>query len=255
MKKLFFICYSSALLLIVSPACAQIVNIESARMQSDTTGWMGGGALGLSLRQSVQKVFGFDAEAHLQYKTPTDRSLWLILADVGFLKGGGIKYFSNRFGHIRYNYKVNNWLRWEAFTQLLNNVITQIHTRFLLGTGPRFRVIKNNIIRMYAATLVMYEREKEITDPPVRHSDIRSSSYVSFTLTPRDNIELISTTFFQPLFSDFNDYRILNQAVFKVKMTKHFSLSVKWDYLFDRFPAGEAPKETYSLSTGITVEL
>jgi Protein of unknown function, DUF481 len=257
MKKYFSLCFCWAMLCAAFPAASQIINIESARMQSDTVGWMGGGSAGLALRQSTQKVFGFDAEAHLQYKTKKDKGLWLILGNVGFLKGGGQKYFSNRFAHLRYNYKVNDWLRWEAFSQVLNNQITQIHTRFLVGTGPRFKLVKNNILRLYAASLVMYEREKEITDPVVRHNDIRNSSYISFTYTPKanSNVELISTTFYQPLFRKFSDYRILNQVTFKVKASKHFALSVKWDYLYDRFPAGNAPRTTYNLLTGIDVDL
>ena len=255
MKKYFFIFYCLAFMGTAFPSAAQIVNVESARMQSDTVGWMGGAGLGMTLRQSTQKVFGINAEAHLQYKTKKDKGLWLILGSVGFLKGGGLNYVSDRFAHLRYNYKVNDWLRWEVFGQVLNNVITQIHTRFLVGTGPRFKIVKNNILRLYAASLVMYEREKEITDPVVRHKDIRSSSYISFTFTPRENIELISTTFFQPRFNQFSDYRILNEATFKVKASKHFSVSMRWEFLYDRFPAGTSPTTTYNLSTGIQAEL
>jgi hypothetical protein len=49
----------------------------------------------------------------------------------------------------------------------------------------------------------------------------------------------------------FSDYRILNQAVLRVKASPHFALSVKWNYLHDRFPAGVAPRSPYTFSTGI----
>ncbi len=254
--KHYILIFSCAIILGTAlQTSAQIVNVESARMQSDTVGWMGGAGLAMSLSQQKVRVFGLNAEAHLQYKTTRDKGLWLLLGNVGFLNGGGFKYINNRFGHLRYNYKVNEWLRWEAFTQILNNVITQINTRFLVGTGPRFKISKSKALRLYAASLVMYEREKELTDPAIIHDDIRSSSYISFTFTPTSNIELISTTFFQPLFNDISDYRLLNQATLKVKATEHFSLSVKWDYLYDRYPAGTAPRTTFNLMTGIDVEL
>ena len=255
MKKVLLLLIIAALTIVTVPVNGQIVNIESARMQSDSTGWLGGGGLSLTARQATHSVFGFDAEAHLQYKTKSDKSLWLVLASAGFLRGGGERYFNNRFAHLRYNYKVNAWLRWEVFTQILNNVITQIHTRFLVGTGPRFKLLKTKYVRMYAATLAMYEREKDITVPIIYHNDIRSSSYFSFTITPRENIELISTTFYQPLYRDFSDYRILNQAKLKVKASKHFSLSVNWDYLYDSAPAGTAPRETYNLGMGLEADL
>jgi hypothetical protein len=237
------------------PATAQIVNIESKRMQSDTVGWLGGAGAAVSIAQNKQKIFGADAEFHLQYKTSTDKGLWLILGSYGFLKGGNIKYVQNRFGHLRYNRKINEWLRWEIFVQMLDNLITQIDSRLLTGTGPRFKIVKTSILRLYAASLIMYEREKELTTPVIQHEDIRSSSYVSFTFTPRDNIEIISTTFYQPLIRKTSDYRVLSQATIRVKATKHFSLSVKWDFLHDSSPAGIAPKTTYRLATGIDFEL
>ena len=101
----------------------------------------------------------------------------------------------------------------------------------------------------------MYEREKEATIPIVRHSDVRNSSYISFTWLPKDYLEMISTTYFQPRLSQFNDFRILNQISFKVKATPHFSLSVKWNYLHDKAPAGTAPKTVYNFATGFTYDL
>ncbi len=234
---------------------AQIVNVESARMQSDTVGWLGGADGAVTLSQNKVKVFGMEAEAHFQYKTSNDKGIWLILGNYGFLSGGGVKYTSNRFFHLRYNYKLSEHVRWEVFGQIQDNLITQIASRVLVGTGPRFKIVKNKILRLYAASLVMYENEREKTIPVVKHSDIRSSSYVSFTYTPRDNIEVISTTFFQPLIKKFSDYRILNQFTFKVKVVNHFGLSLKWNYLHDRFPAGTAPRTTYAFSTGVNYEL
>lgn len=242
----------TALLLSASiPCSAQIVNIERARMQSDTTGWMGGAGTAVTLTQNTQKIFSADVEAHLQYKTSRDKGLWLILGNYGFLKAGNTKLISNGFIHLRYNYKINDWLRWEVFGQFQNNSVTQIDSRALIGTGPRFKLVKNKALRLYAATLIMYENEKELTTPQVKHNDIRSSSYISFTWTPQSNLELISTTFFQPLLKKLSDYRILNQATLKVKATKHFGLSLKWNYLHDRFPAGTAPRTTYTFATGV----
>ena len=143
----------------------------------------------------------------------------------------------------------------EIFGQELDNLITQIDSRFLVGTGPRFKIAKSKTLRLYAASLVMYEQEKEITTPVIRHKDIRSSSYISFTFTPRENVEVISTTFYQPLFKKIADFRILNELTFKVKASKHFALSLNWDYLNDRFPAGNAPRVTYRLSAGFTYEM
>jgi len=231
---------------------AQVVNIESARMQSDTTGWMGNAKAGLYTAQEVSRIFSTNVNVHLQYKT--EKNLWLILGSYDFLKVAHSKYVNNSFFHLRFNRKLNDWLRCEIFAQAQNNLITQMRARILFGTGPRFKILSNKIIRLYAASLVMYEREKENTRPFIKHNDLRSSSYISFTITPISNVELISTTFYQPLFKKISDYRILNEATLKVKATKHFSLSANWQYLHDRFPAGTAPRTTYSFGSGINFE-
>jgi Protein of unknown function, DUF481 len=246
---LLFICCGSFY------SSAQIVNIESSRMQSDTVGWMGSIGAAVSLTQNTDKIFQANLESHLQYKTRNDLGLWLILGNYGFLKINKERFVSDGLVHVRYNRKVNEWLRWEFFGQYQNNVITQIDSRVLLGTGPRFKLIKKNTFRLYAASLFMYEMENERTTPVIKHNDFRNSSYLSFTWLPQKNIELVSTTYFQPLLKKFSDYRIMNQVALNLKATSHFEISVKWNYLHDRFPAGTAPRTTYNIATGITYEL
>lgn len=232
-------------------AKSQIVNIESARMQSDTTGWMGNAGASLALTKNTQQVFSSDVDAHLQYKSK--KSLYLILGSYGFLKGAGTNLIDNTFLHLRYNYKLNSILRWEAFTQVQKNVITGMSSRFLIGTGPRFKILSNKLIRLYAASLLMYEREDQtVTD--IIQNNARSSSYVSFTITPNKQVEIISTSFFQPLLNNWNDYRLLNQVTIRVKAAKKLGLKVEWNYLNDSRPVAGVPSVNYSLSTGIDYE-
>jgi len=247
--RLFFL-FSGLLITVI--ANSQIVNIESSRIQSDTTGWAGSGGASFSLAQNTQQITAASVEAHLQYKTQKD--LWLILGDYGFLKGGAEKFLANSFAHVRYNRKLNKWLRWEAFTQVQSNHITQIRSRYLTGTGPRFKLISAKKFRLYAASLMMYEHETERIKPVIKHNNLRSSSYISFTFLPAENIELISTTFFQPLYNNLSDRRWFNQSILRVKANTHFSLYIKWNYLYDRKPAGTAPKTTYQLISGFSLE-
>lgn len=236
----------------LSSVKAQIVNIERARMQSDTTGWMGSAGASISLNQNVTQIFSTDLDAHIQYKSK--KSLFLFLGSYGFLKGDGKKLIDNTFFHFRYNYKITPILRWEVFTQLQQNVIANIRSRYLIGTGPRFKILSTGLIRLYAATLIMYEREKEKTVNGTLHSDFRSSSYISFTITPDKMLEIISTTFFQPLLNNWNDYRILNQASLRVKAGKKFSIRINWNYLNDSYPVAGIPSVNYTLSTGFNYD-
>jgi len=97
----------------------------------------------------------------------------------------------------------------------------------------------------------MHEYERELNVEKTIHNDLRSSSYVSFSFLPNDNVELINTFFYQPLFTYLNDYRILDQFKFSAKAGKRLSLAVNLNYLYDNKPVIGVPKINYTISTGI----
>ncbi len=228
---------------------AQVVNVESRRIQSDTTGWFGNAGTNFLFEKNAVKVVNINAVAHVEYKTL--KSLYLFLIDYNLLEGNGQTLNNNLFYHLRYNYKINKWLRWEAFTQLQQNNVTGIKLRWLAGAGPRFKLAGSKKISLYAAIAAIFEYEKEKTDPVIYHRNVRSSNYLSLTYKPSENAELIGTVFYQPLISNLDDYRILNEIRIKFKFAKHLSFTTGWDYLYDSKPAANTPKLNYSISNGI----
>lgn len=236
-------------LLSVVVSRAQIVNIESRRIQSDTTGWTGSVGGSMSLIKNVNKVFSAGAFAHLQYKNR--KNLYLLLGDYSFLKGSNKKFTDNTFFHLRYNHKLNGLIRWELFTQFQTNKITKIDSRFLAGMGPRFKLSGTGVLHVYLGLLAMYEYEREIADPPVSHHNARSSSYLSFTLKPTATLEIISTTFYQPRFDKWTDFRVLNQESVSLAITQQLAATINWNYLYDRYPVAGVPRSNYSFTTGL----
>lgn len=228
---------------------AQIVNIESKRLQSDTTGWLGSIGTSFQLENSAVKVININAEAQLEYKAL--RSLYLFLANYNLLKGEGKTFQNNLFYHFRYNYKLNNLLRWEAFTQMQQNNIAGIKSRFLIGTGPRFKISGTEKLALYASTAIMYENEHELTKPITIHKDIRSSNYVSTTWRPKENLDVVTTIFYQPLYKDLSDFRLLHELSLNFKFTRNFSFVTTWNYLFDSEPAVDIPREIFTLKNGV----
>lgn len=244
-----FICL---LLFFVLPSLftnAQIVNVESKRLKSDTTGWLGSIGVSFEMEKSAVRVMNINTEAQLEYKAP--RSLYLFLVNYDLLKGEGTTFQNNLFYHLRYNYKINDLLRWEAFSQMQNNNVAGIKMRLLLGTGPRFKISGTEKLALYASTAVMYENEKELTTPVIHHEDIRSSSYASFTWKPVAKSEIVSTLFFQPLFKNLEDYRVLHELNLRFNFTENFSFVTTWKYLFDSKPPAKIPGESYSIKNGI----
>lgn len=236
------------LLGIIGPAAkGQIINTESARIQSDSTGWLGTAGTTFTFTKNVQEILDINATVHLQYNN--EKNLYLLLANYNLLKGRNETLSNNMFYHLRYNRRLNKWFRWEAFTQWQQNTVTNIELRALLGTGPRLRLHESKRFKLYLASLAMFEHEKELA-PARTYNNMRSGNYVSFTYQPNSIFSVTTTTFYQPLYRDFSDYRILNQLTLTVKATRHFSITTNWTYLFDAFPAAATPKVNYSISNG-----
>jgi hypothetical protein len=244
------------LILLAGTARAQIVNIESARMQSDTVGWKGSAQVGFTFTQNTHKVLDFTSGAHLQYKTRKD--LYLVLWNTELLQNGDASLINNSFLHLRYNHKFTPHMRWEWFTQMQNNAVTGIEFRFLAGTGPRFKLTEGRKFRSYLGIAAMYEYERDkaalVGAPSIEHRDGRGNIYYSFSWKPEEGAEMISTLFLQPLLFDIADYRILEQLSFRVKPGKHFSVRFDLQYLYDTSPAPGQPRTNYRVGTSLGYE-
>ncbi|MCW3117662.1 MAG: hypothetical protein JWM28_1744, partial [Chitinophagaceae bacterium] len=235
MKSVSRIFLLTTLCFIAGFACAQIVNMESQRYHTDTTGWKGSISGDFALTNYGQKVVAVNGNAHLQYQSV--KSLYLLLGSYGFLKGGGQSFIDYDFLHFRYNYKLNRIIRLEAFAQLQQNAIIKIQSRFLVGAGPRFKIVSNKKLKLYGGILAAYEIQKE-TGVPQERRDWRSSDYLSLTFSPDERTEFITTTYYQPVFNNISDYRLLSQTMFKIKAGKKISVNLNWTYQFDARPAG-----------------
>ncbi|WP_157580514.1 DUF481 domain-containing protein [Segetibacter koreensis] len=246
MVRLF--CFLLFLITSFTAGAQLIVNVENSRIQSDTTGWKGDVGTAFSFTQNVQQLLSVSGAMHLQYKT--QKNLYLLIANYNLLKANQQNFSNNMFYHLRYNRKLSELVRWEAFTQWQQNSVTNIDLRALFGTGPRFRVLDSKVFKFYAGTLVMYEHERD-KNPKIIYNDMRGDDYVTFTYKPNAVFDMTTTTFYQPLFRAPKDFRILNQVTFSIKATKHLSLTTSWDYSYDASPAVGTPNINYVIGNGI----
>lgn len=230
-------------------ANSQILNVESLRKVTDTSGFSGSASLDFSLKKDLNEYFGFRTNMHVQYKM--NKHLVLIKNDLEFQRIEGNKFANSGISHLRYNYKIFPRITWEVFIQAQYNKVSKINFRGLLGTGPRFKLSDSERFNFYVGTLVMYEQEELDDDLTPIERDIRGSAYFSFSLYPRQNISVISTTYYQPQLSEFKDYRISSQTSLLIKMFENLSFKTTYTYIYDEFPAEGIPKSQYSFTSGI----
>lgn len=243
--------YLTILLLFVSQlSFAQILNVESLRKVTDTSGWSGAVNLHLELKRNTNDFINLGSNIHVQYKM--NKHLVLFKNDVSFEKIEGENFDNSLVSHVRYNYRFHDKIAWEVFTQGQYNKINLINFRGLLGTGPRFKISNSENYKFYLGTLAMFEYEEVDDGVTPLQRNIRGSSYLSFSLYPSDKISFVSTTYYQPNFSAFSDYRISSQSSFLVTVFKNFALQINYVFTYDAFPAVGIPKSQYNFNTGFT---
>jgi len=135
------------LLLASTGLSAQILNVESLRRVTDTSGISGSINLNLAIKRNVNDFIIFGSDIHLQYKM--NDHLLLLKNDLRFLKIDDDDFSNNGITHLRYNYRIHNRVRWEFFGQAQYNKISLIEFRGLLGTEPRFKLTKSEKYKIY----------------------------------------------------------------------------------------------------------
>lgn len=141
-------------------------------------------------------------------------------------------------------------LTMQAFYQVQLNKLLKIESRSLFGFGPRVKLIDSKKARLYLSTIFMFENEK-ISDGKI-NKDLRSSSYCSFTIEPTTHFIIRNTFYYQPLYNDFTDFRISNDAQLVFKVIKHVSFSINYHLLHDSNPAEIAiGKTNFSFTNGL----
>ena len=250
MKKLIpFILFN----FIVATAFSQIVNIERERYQTDTTGWKGNVDAGLAIGKQTKTYFVFSTSAHVQYKSK--KHLYLLLGSVDLLKTKAEELVNACFLHFRYNYKLKkNWVRWEAFTQVQFNKANGLRMRYLIGTGPRFKLVQKEKFKTYLGALYMYEHEVNIKKTE-KLNQVRFSGYLSFSLRPFKQFEFISTTYYQPNVTQIKDYRISTDNSMNIRFHKNITFSINFRMNYDsRPPVGAVTNLTYLQSNVLKVD-
>jgi hypothetical protein len=237
-------------LLICSASYSQILNAESLRKVTDTSGWSGSASVQFALRGGVNDYIALGTDVHVQYKMK--RHLILIKNQLNFEKVDGDRFGNNGIQHIRYNNRFHERWSWEVFAQAQYNKISKIDFRGLTGAGPRFKVTRSEKYKVYMGALIMYEHE-EVDDgiTPIQR-DFRYSSYLSFSFYPKDGMSLISTSYYQPKVGDLADHRFSNESSLSIDIIDNIGFTASYVFIFDAFPAIGVPRSQYQFKTGLT---
>jgi hypothetical protein len=245
-RFLFFI-----LVCISITSISQVINIENKRFLNDTNGWVGNIDFNFNVYNNTQQVLQFSNAIRVQYQK--NKSRFIFLNDLNFIKAGNTDFANAGYQHFRYNYKVSKWLTMEAFTQTQYNPVLKLDFRYLLGAGPRLKLLKKENARIYIAALYMYEYDDIINDD-VNLYEHRLSSYLTCSFSVFKTVELTSTTFYQPNINNVADYRIANDTGLEIHINKYLNFKSTFNMLYDTRQPLDIPDLVYSFKNGLSIK-
>ena len=228
---------------------AQLVNIEKSRKDA-SPGFQGHIDLNIMLTQNTKQIFETGTSAYLQYTR--ENHMVLVLNNIGLMRVEGDNLVNNGFQHLRYNYTFGGgFTTAEVFLQHQYNSIRLLKRRFLTGGGPRFRVFGNDNLNVYVAPLVMYEQELLNDDDNLKTNKFKGDLYVSLAFSLDERIMLSHTTYYQPDFAVFNEYRVASETGLEMKFNDNFSFLVTYNLAYDSNPPLDIPELFYTLKNGV----
>lgn len=233
-----------------------MVNIEGQRMHTDSIRVAGNINVSFSYSETNEvRLLMLKASEAFQLKSKNLDHLWLLLGNYDLSRSDEQDFANSWFAHMRYNYRIMKWLKWEVYTQGQYNKLLGIQLRYLNGTGPRFKLLEKNGHAGYTGISYMYEYEETSESPRQFNRQHRISSYFTATLQlKKPLVEFVTTTYFQPRIDVFNDYRIMQQSSFRLTITNKLRFTAGLLYLFDSEPPGGVNGRSLRLDQGIRYE-
>lgn len=239
---LFFVFFSSNQLL------AQVVDIERQRMKTKENGLSGGVNVSGSYLDNDKVIYTYSVVSNLQYQS--GKNLLFLIGDYKISRSSDTDFQDAAFLHLRYNRPLSNLITAEAFTQIQDDKVSLLKYRFLTGAGARIALVQEESVKMNFGIIPMYEFEELLDATSTTHQDIRISQYLNIVLNISKTADFYTTTYFQPIYNKWEDFRMHNESRLVVSITERINLNVTNTYSWDAEPPIGAPKKRISLKVG-----
>jgi len=213
-----------------APAVLAQVNVEVLRKSLTREGVHG--TLGGSITTYNGNTRGTELGGSVLIGYRSGRDLGYASTNANYSNFAGEVQVANAFVHLRYNYKIEEWLAAEAFTQGESDRFRRLRLRTLLGAGLRFTVADTDIVSLFYGVSYMYEQtalSESVADRPVRPADVhRLNNYAALlvVLDP-ERAALGNTLYFQPRFDDLGDIQLLDVLSLDVSIIGRISASLQ----------------------------
>lgn len=251
-KKVDFIVYirSALLLLLLFPGQAfAIVNAEDMTLLVDEEGLAG--KVALSANGDRGNVTTNGAEISSLLRLNHGKYTEILALNYKYSQSRGVRNANKSYLHLRHRYHLNEAWALEGFGQTQQDEFANLKVRALLGAGVRWSQ-KRDIWHFYLGVGSFYEYEKlRKSASNAKLHFWRASTYMTTDYLLSEQVKLHETVYFQPVWSDMADFRVLNDTALKVSLTEHLALSLTLEVTYDSRPPVGTVKGNVSYKTGV----
>ena len=233
---------------------AQLVNIESKRVQTDSVRFTLNADLSFNhTNNDGSQVNQVDAALTTQLKSRDLRKIYFFLGNYKLIDSEEGNLQNAWFLHGRFNYKFNDVLRFETFIQGQYNQLLIVEQRNLIGAGLRLKWVDKERFSGYAGNSYMYEVEYSDRAGTTQYNH-RNSTYLTLSYAAKSQkFSLTNTVYYQPLYTDLSDYRILEQFRLDIPLSTWLSVFTLYDYYFDSKTPLNTEEYTSNLNIGVGI--
>jgi hypothetical protein len=245
---------------------AQIINIDKTDTSAyeKKNSWNASFSIGIEIDK--QKTTLLDASNYADASLQHYHDLYILSASNRITSNGDKSYLNTGFVHFRWRHDYKDKFHPEAFGQYQWDEQRGMLHRFVTGVNLRYGLHHDNKWEMTFATGIMYENESwnyvavdsaKIPPNPVNQktSVIKSNNYIKWEGSVSANSAISVIIFYQALFTHFFQPRVSSFISYDVAVSKHFSLGLKYNALYDVRPVVPIPNFYYSLSTNLAYKL
>ena len=245
-------------LLLICPifANAQLVNIETKRLQTDSSRFVLNADFAFNhSNNDGLAVNQLNGTLTTQLKSKDLKKIYLFLGNYKLIDAEEGNLQNSWFLHTRFNYKFSNLLRLEAFLQGQYNQLLVVEQRNLVGAGLRMKWMDREYFTGYLGNSYLYEVEYSDRAGSTNYNH-RNSTYLSLSYLSKSNrFSITNTVYYQPLYRNLEDYRILEQFRLDIPLASWFKVFMIYDYYFDSKTPLNTREYTSQLQIGVGFNL
>ncbi|MBT8266855.1 MAG: DUF481 domain-containing protein [Bacteroidia bacterium] len=243
---------------------SQVVNIESRRLKTDSV-FVFLGNLSLSFNDNNgSQVFQFGSGLTSQLKPKGSKNIYLLLGDYALIRANGVDFNNSWFLHFRFRHKFSDLIRFESYVQSQHDGLLDVNYRNLIGAGLRLKLVgvepddnseEQSTFKLYLGNAYMYEEEKSDAFNK-RFSNHRHSSYLALTYNAGNGkVSILNVLYYQPLYSNFNDFRLLEQLKIEIPISETLDFTTTFNYYIDSITPKDRKQYSSKVYFGFNIEL